>query len=256
MNQFLNQFWKDFRQTAINPVFFLVLGLCTTIWSFVFIRQLFEFARRAGSSSFAQGTQQGYSIHEAVFMSHISITHLLLVFVVPILTMRLVAEEKKLGTFDLLMTAPVASTTIVLGKFFAAYCAILSVIAVSFLYPFVISWFAEFNMSLLLCSYLGLAFAMAVYTAIGLFSSSMTRSIVLSAFVGVALTISLFVLSSNFSQISDSDLATYLAFSGHFEKFFLGNLVSSSVVYFLVLTAFFIFLSQRMFEFARGGEFK
>ena len=254
MNQFFNQFWKDFRQTVTDPVFFLVIGLCSAIWGFVFPRHLFEFAGVVGVSPFAQGGQQGYNIHETVFMSHLSITHLLLLFTVPILTMRLIAEEKKLGTFSLLLTAPITSTKIVLGKFFAAYCVVLLVVAVSFLYPMSVSLFTEFSIKLLLSSYLAIALLMAVYTAIGLFSSSLTSSILLSVFFGVALSVSLHFINvgtqSDNEQISG--IASYLSLARHLENFFRGNLVSSSTLFFLIMSGFFIFLTQRVIESSRG----
>ena len=256
MRQFLSQFKKDFRQTLVNPVFFLMAGLCCAIWGFVFPRRLFEFSRVAGVTPFADqgGLTGGYNIYETVFVNHLSLTHLLLLFIVPIFTMRLISEEKKLRTFDLLMTAPITSTKIVLGKFFAGYAVVLILVFLSFLYPFSTSWFVEFNVRLLVSAYLSIALLMAVYTAIGLFSSSLSASVMLSVFLGIIFSVSLHFISLG-EGFSDhpfySSAMEYLSISTHLDSFFRGNILSSSVFFFLILAGFFVFMTQRVIESSR-----
>lgn len=256
MRQFFNQFKKDFKQVLFTPVFFLMAGLCSSIWSFVFPRQIFEFARKAGISSFAQqgGMEGGANIYGTVFVSQLSLTHLLLLFIVPIFTMRLIAEEKKLRTFDLLLTAPITSTKIVLGKFLAAYSIILILVTVSFLYPLSTIWFAEFNINLLVSAYLSIALLMGIYTAIGLFSSSLTSSVMLSVFLGIIFSVSLHFISlgGQFSNNSIySSIAEYLSISTHLDGFFRGNIMSSSILFFFIITGFFLFITQRIIESSR-----
>ena len=256
MRQFFNQFNKDFKQIFFSPVFFLMAGLCCSMWGFIFPRKLFEFSRVVGVSPFAQGGMQGggANIYETVFISHLSFTHLLLLFIVPIFTMRLISEEKKLRTFDLLLTAPITSTKIVLGKFLAAYSVVLILVTLSFLYPFSTSWFAEFNIGLLMSAYLAIALLMGIYTAIGLFSSSLSQSIMLSVFLGIIFSVSLHfvnlggLISNNsvYSAIMD-----YVSISTHLESFFRGNIVSSSIVFFFIVVGFFLFMTQRVIESSR-----
>ena len=252
MSQFFNQFRKDFRQTLVNPVFFLMGGFCCAIWSFVFPRMLFEFARVAGVPSFSGGG--GLNIYEKVFNSYIGLIHILLLFIVPVFTMRLIAEEKKLRTFDLLLTAPITSTKIVLAKFFAAYAVVLILVGCSLIYPMMTVWFVEFNVNLLLSAYLSIALLMAVYTAIGLFSSSLSSSIMLSVFLGVAFSVALhFVgLGGQFSnQPLYSAMMEYLSISTHLGHFFRGNIMSSSILFFIIVAGFFVFLTQRVIESSR-----
>lgn len=255
MRQFYNQLRKDFKQIFFNPVFFLMSGLCCSIWGFVFPRKIFEFSRIAGVNPFAQGGMGGgYNIYETVFISHISLTNILLLFIVPIFTMRLIAEEKKLRTFDLLLTAPITSTKIVLGKFFAAYAVVLILVTLSFLYPLSTYWFAEFNIALLASAYLSIALLTGVYTAIGLFSSSLTSSIMLSVFLGVIFSISLFFVALGgqfFSNPVYSAVADYLSISTHLDSFFRGNVVSTSIIFFFIVIGFFLFMTQRVIESSR-----
>ena len=255
MRQFLNQFKKDFKQTCFNPVFFLMAGLCCAIWGFVFPRKLFEFSRVAGVNPIAQeGMGGGYNIYETVFISHISLSNLLFLFIVPIFTMRLIAEEKKLRTFDLLLTAPITSTKIVLGKFLAAYSVILILVTISLLYPLSTSWFVEFNIPLLASAYISIALLTGVYTAIGLFSSSLSSSIMLSVFLGIIFSIALFFVGLGgqfFSNPVLSSVAEYLSVSTHLDGFFRGNIVSSSIIFFFIVIGFFLFMTQRVIESSR-----
>ena len=255
MRQFFNQFKKDFNQIFFSPVFFLMAGLCSSIWSFVFPRQIFEFARKVGVSSFTQGGMEGgANIYGTVFISQLSLTHLLLLFTIPIFTMRLIAEEKKLRTFDLLLTAPITSTKIVLGKFLAAYAVVLILVTVSFLYPISTMWFTEFNIGLLISAYVSIALLMGIYTAIGLFSSSLSASIMLSVFLGIMFSVSLHFISlgGQFSNNSIySSIAEYLSISTHLDGFFRGNVASSSVLFFFIIAGFFLFMTQRIIESSR-----
>ncbi len=256
LNQVFHQFWKDFRSIALHPVFFLVAGAVTSIWSVVFPRLVFTFARRFGVSPFSHGgMERGMSLHETVFQNHLSITHILLLFMVPVLTMRLIAEEKRSGSFDLLLTSPVSATQIVLGKFFAAYSATLLLLFLSVLYPFLTLAFAQFNVFLLLSAYLSIALLLAVFVAMGLFASSLTSSSVLSAFIGVALSLSLHFMDVG---VQDSaypfwnDVISYLSVNRHMGNFFNGHVITSSLAFFVILTGFFVFLTQRSIEATRG----
>ena len=256
MRQFFNQWQKDFRQTVYNPVFFVVTGLCAAILGFVFPRRLFEFALVAGVSPLSQRSMggAGYNIYETVFINHLSLTHLLLMFIIPILTMRLIAEEKKLRTFELLMASPITSTKIVLAKFAAGYSAALLLVLLSFSFPFLTGWFADFSFRLLVSAYASIALLVGIYTAIGLFASSLTESVMLSVFMGIAFNISLHFVSMG-AEFSDNPVYAavlqYLSLSSHLEGFFRGNIVTSSILFFVLVTGFFLFMTQRIIESSR-----
>ena len=251
MRQFIHQVQKDFKQIIFQPVFFLMAGLCCSIWSFQFPRYLFEFARKAGPMPYSRG---GYNIYETVFINHLSSTHLLLLFIVPVFTMRLIAEEKKLKTFDLLLTAPISSTKIVMAKFLSAYSAVLILATLSFLYPFSTAWFADFSFPLLISAYASVALLMGIYTAIGLFASSLTSSVMLAVFLGLIFSVALHFVGLG-GQLSDhplySAIAEYLSVSAHLDGFFRGHISTSSILFFFIFAGFFLFMTQRIVESSR-----
>ena len=257
MNQLFYQFLKDFRSVIWHPVFFLIAGVCALIWGFSFPREMVKFASRVGVSPF-DTRGGGYNIHETVFQQHLSLTHLLLLFTIPILTMRLIAEEKKTGSFEWLLSVPITSTKIVMGKYMAAFSCVVVLLLLSLLLPLstlVMFKNFSFNVPHLLSAYLAVALLAMVYTAIGLFSSSLTRSAVLSAFMGLAFSVALHFIrmeSHDSPHPFLNNVISYLSLSRHLGHFFRGYVSSGSVMFFLILTGFFIFLTQRSIEAARG----
>src|SRR3989338_3216813 len=114
---------KDLRNLLTNPLFYVISGLCTILWSYSYMRNLLQFAQRS-QAMMQPGMETGLNLQREVFLMHISQINLLFVFVVPALTMRLLAEEKRMRTYDLLLTSPVSATQIALGKFLAGWGAV------------------------------------------------------------------------------------------------------------------------------------
>lgn len=247
---------KDLKSLLFSPMFFILSSLITAIISFLYLRSLDVFIAK---SNYALGGMPGaeanMNLHYEVFASLISFVNIVLVFVVPILCMRLLAEEKRLRTYDLLLTAPITALDIALGKFLAGFGVIVALIATTALYPFGSLAFADFYPGPVITSYIGLTCMGGVYVAIGLFASSLTGSLFISAFVGIIFNlIVLVVLGQSASAVNDPALSAvfeHLSVNQHFIGFLKGNIKISSVVYYLSLMGLFIFVSQRVIESSR-----
>lgn len=239
---------KDLRAVLWSPIFMLITGLCTVIWSNSYIRVFYRFAE----DSMNAGPSGEMSLQRYVFNAHISLVNLLLIFVVPALTMRLLAEEKKQRSFDLLLTAPVTSTQIVLGKFIAGLGIVSVLLGVSLLYPLITRAAADYSMSLLLLSYFGLFLVAAMYVSVGLFASSLTESVMLSVVMGLSFNILIWFIgqgadsSEGFAKILD-----HVATVQHFFNFLIGSVKLTSLVYFASVVGLFVFLTQRVVESSR-----
>ena len=247
--------WRDFSQIGISPLFFSLTGLFCGFLSYVFPRELFRFADSYAMPAFQQFGGQEKNIHFAVFVSHVSLINLLLLFCVPALTMKLLAEERKNRTFDLLMTAPISSFHIVAGKYLALLGLVFCFLTITSLYPLMVAVFpAEIPFGPLLASYIGLFFLAALYAATGLFASSLTGSAFLSVIIGVILNIALWFISQG-QDFSDNPLFTsimeYLSLGSHLTSFIKGSLTVSSFVFFTSSVFFFLFLVYRVIEFGR-----
>ncbi len=239
--------WKDFKSLVNSPLFFFLAGACCAIWSINFLNLLGDFAQRQmfGAES---------SIHFTVFLSHLSTVNIILLFAIPALTMKLLAEEKKMRTYDLLLTAPITATDIVMGKFLAGYGAALLLLTISFLYPLATSLVSDFHFGPLLTSYFGLSLLLAIYVSVGLFSSSLTQSVMFSVILGVIFILGLWFMSQGIN-VSDNPtvqtLMQHISLGEQFSGFIRGSLRVSSVVFFVSTAVLFVFLTQRVVESSR-----
>ncbi len=245
---------QDFKRLVLSPLFFFWAGISFILLSYNFPRDLFRFASSYALSGFGQPPGQEGNIHFEVFVGHISYINLLFLMTVPIFAMRLLAEEKRNHTFDLLMTSPVSSLQLILGKYLSLLAVILLFLAFSLVYPLSTGFFADLPFRLLLISYLGLFLLALTYCSAGLFASSLTQSLFLSAFIGVILNISFWFLSppgQAFASPLLTDIMSYLSLVQHLGNFIKGSLAINSLVFFFSLIALFLFLALKTVEMAR-----
>lgn len=243
--------WKDLKALLTSPLFYIVAGVGTVLWSYSYMRILLEFAER--SRMFSQpGMESGPNIQNTVFMAHISQTNLLFIFVLPALTMRLLAEEKRMRTYDLLLTSPVSATQIAVGKFLAGWGAALALAFISMMYPLSTRVVAEFPMGPLLSAYAGLALVAGVYVAVGLFASSLTESIMLSVILGLMFNLFLWFIPQGAGEAQFyTPVLEYMSLGQHFWNFIVGAVKLNSAVFLISIIALFVFLTQRVVESTR-----
>ncbi|MGB8957516.1 MAG: ABC transporter permease subunit [Candidatus Aminicenantales bacterium] len=193
---------------------------------------------------------QQVNINEMVFSHLFHDMTVILILVAPLLTMRLLAEEKKSGTDELLFTSPLSVGEIVLGKYIAALVmwtimlgltALLSIFAFAYGNPELAPW---------LTGYLGLFLMGALFIAIGLFFSSLTENQIVAAFLTVVTLLLLLVLNWVTSSGGGSWRAVlgYLSFSGHFEDMTRGILDTKDIVYYLTFSFFSLFLAHSVIQ--------
>ena len=248
--------WKDFKTLASTPLFFIVAGLCSLVWSFMYWRVLDLFSAMSLQYSFRNRGQgeEGLSLHFEMFVKHISLVNFLMIIAVPALTMRLIAEEKKLRTYDLLLTSPVTATQIALGKYFAGLLSVSALLLISFLYPLSTAFVAEIQWGPLLSSYLGLFMISATYVAVGLFASSMTSSVVLAVIMALIFNVGLWFVGSG-AEMAQGDLSkaifNHLSVGEHFLGFIKGSVELTALVFFSSIIFLCCFLTQRVIESSR-----
>ena len=247
---------KDFFQIISSPMFFVILGVSCFFWSFVYVRSLIVFASESMAMSVQRAQEGGgMNIHYYVFFPLLAQVNLLLLFIVPALTMRLFSEERKMNTFDLLMSSPLTSTQIVIGKFCAAYKCSLIIVFVSFIYILLTAFFADFSWKVPLLSYLGLLLLTAVYVSLGVLASSLSSSLVLSTILGVIFNVFIWIITNQIKDISDNPIfifiVDYLNVPSHFEQFVMGKFVISSFCFFVIIITFLIFLTVKVIDVLR-----
>lgn len=174
----------------------------------------------------------------------------LLLFTTPAITMRLLAEEQRLGTMELLLTAPVRDWELVVGKWLGGFLFLLTIFAVTWLYPIFLNQIVDpgIDQGPLITGYLGVILFTASLVAIGVAVSSLfsNQIAVFFATVGVYLLLWLISLPSQASgSATANELLRYLDFSDHFyNTFYQGIIDVSDVIYYLSLTALALFLGS------------
>ena len=167
-----------------------------------------------------------------------------------VLTMRLIAEERKMGTWELLLTVPVRDVDIIMGKFFGSLAVLVSMFALTAYYPILLAVLGDPDLGPILTSYLGLLLLGSASIAVGIFASSLTSNQLVSAVVCGGILFALWFLGSlaDFAPGPVGDLLSYVSLSSHFPDLMRGIVDTRAVVYYLSVTAIFLFMAIRSTE--------
>lgn len=175
----------------------------------------------------------------------------LLIFLIPIMTMRIWSEEKKQKTDQLLLTAPVTTADVVLGKFWAAMCVFLISLALTLVYPLLAALYGTSEPAITIGNYVAIILAAGAYIAISQFMSSLTESQIVSALLSMV-TLAFFLILNVIFSVTDIDIisriAGFLSIIVRFVSFTQGIFSLSDVIYFISLTVVFLFFTSRVIE--------
>lgn len=188
-----------------------------------------------------------FFVGQATLETFFNVAYWTLFFFIPALTMRLLAEERKTGTIELLLTKAVTDRAVVVGKFLSTF--LLIAIALLFTIPYVITVANLGNLDIgqVICGYAGLLLLSSAYISIGIYASSITSNQIVafltSLFIGLFFQIIFGVLSSNFSGFLGQLMST-LSLSNHYESVVRGVVDTRDVIYFLSIVLLGLFLSE------------
>ena len=176
-------------------------------------------------------------------------------FFIPALTMRIFSEEKRSGSMETLVTLPVTSMDIVLGKYLTSFISSVVLLVPTLFYAVTCAIFGNPDFGPIIGGYLGAILLAASFSAIGVFASSVTKNQILSFFIGLAVCICL-CLMGMFIRLIPSGLVgifTFFSATSHFDSISRGIVDTRDLVYFLTLTALFFGLTVRTVENAKRG---
>jgi ABC-2 type transport system permease protein len=170
---------------------------------------------------------------------------LVFLFVVPAITMRLLAEEKKAGTIELLTTKPIHDWEIVTGKFFAAWMLIGVALLPTLIYYITIAFLGDIDNGPVIGGYIGLMLMAGVYVAVGLLASSITENQIIAFIVGLLFIFALFLMDKVLIFIPEFMISVveYLGIDFHFSNIARGVIDTRDIVYFLSLLGFSLYLT-------------
>ncbi|MBI2328288.1 MAG: ABC transporter permease subunit [Chloroflexi bacterium] len=178
---------------------------------------------------------------------------ILLLLFAPLLTMRLLAEERKLGTIELLLTAPVRDSEIILGKFLGGLGILTVMLGLTLYYPLLLIIFGDPVMGPIGAGYLGLLLLGYTALAIGIFTSSLTSNQIVAAVVAIGILLALYFVgfAASFLPEALGEVIGYFSLSNYFPDFMRGIVDTRGIIYYLSITALFLFLAIRSLENSR-----
>ena len=224
--------WKESKSYFSTPMAYIVAAGFLALTGIFFVSDV--------TGPFPQTSVRGFIGWAGFFV----------LFLSPILTMRLLAEEQKSGTLELLLTAPVRDWEVVVGKYVASFLALIATFALTLYYVFLLYYFGDPDTGPVLSAYFGLFLQGSSALAVGLMASSLSGNQIVAAVVGIAVLLTLGFLDQVADLVSGvtADVLNGLSINAHFEDFSRGVVDTSHVVYYLSLTAVFLFLTVRSLE--------
>jgi ABC-2 type transport system permease protein len=243
-------FRKELRLYFSSPVAYVVTAFFLLIsgWFFTNIFQFFHLQ----SMQSAMNPMMGQSLNpsEAVMRPLLTNMSVVLLFFIPMLTMRLFAEEKKQGTMELLLTYPVRDGEILAGKYLAAGVLYVLLLVLTLLYPAMLASFTRLEWASVLTGYLGLILVGASFLAIGVFISSLTENQIAAGFSTFAVLLVLWVIGwgAEFASGGWRTLIQYLSIIEHMDGFAKGVVDTKDLVYYLSAIALALFLTLRSLD--------
>ena len=240
---------KEWKTYFITPAAYVVLALFAFISAFFFYNMLAVFVMQSLAGGFGGAN---LNVNTQVLQPLTFDVGITLLFLLPMLTMRLYAEEMRSGTMELLKTAPVRRLEIILGKFLAAFGLLLLLLLIVVLYIAVLAHYGAPDLREAAVSLLGLALLGASFLSIGALISSFTRNQIVAGVITFSLFLVLWIADWPVAYSSGpvAKVVAYLSVTAHLQNFTQGVLDLKDVIFYLSLILAGLFLTARRMELA------
>jgi ABC-2 type transport system permease protein len=249
MRNVLVIFKKELKSYFASPIAYLLLTIFAVIFGFFFYSAT-RFFILQGMQMQMMGRGMPMDVNEYVIRPLLTNASVIGLFLIPMITMRLYAEEKRSGTIELLMTSPVRDLEIVLGKWLAALVLYAAILGISGINLGILYAFGRPDWKPILVGYLGLLLQGGCLLALGIFISTTTKNQIIAGGATFAVCLMLWVLDwvSAYDQSAWAKVISYLSVVTHFEPFSKGVIDSKDVIFYLSMIFFGLFLTARSVE--------
>lgn len=230
-------FKREFNAYFASPIGYVFIAMFYCVSGFFFFLQ-----------NLASGSAELRYVYSMLFTCS--------ALLMPILTMRMLSEDKRQKTDQILLTAPIGLMSLLLGKFLAAMLVYVIAISMTLVYALVLSVFVSINWAVIISSYFGILLLGAALIAVGMFISSLTESQLVAAIVTIVVDLALLLVDSLASVMPTTalqNMVSGLSLSNHYGNFTMGILDFSDTFFFLSIIALFLFLTSRVLEKRRWG---
>ncbi len=224
---------KEFRTYFDSPVAYIIITAYLLLVNFLYLWTFFV-------------------VGQADMRPFFGFMPFILLFFVPSISMRQWAEERKMGTLEILLTTPVREVDVVLGKFLSSMGLLAMMLLLTFNIPLLLSYLGDPDWGMIICGYLGSLLMGASYMAIGLFASSLSENQIVAFIVSIAICTFMLILGEWFFLMMVPDMLVpvfdYLGLGTHFESMSRGVVDSRDIVYYLSVVGVFLYLNVNTVE--------
>lgn len=240
---------KELRSYFASPVAYLLLTMFAVIFGFFFWSSLRYFVY-VGMESQMRGQSFPMNLNEQLIRPLLSNVSVIGLFFIPMITMRLFAEEKRMGTIELLATSPIRDIEVIVGKWLAAmalYSCLLVFTAINFAFLF---RYGNPDWKPLAIGYLGLLLQAGALLAVGTFISTLTKNQIIAGAATFGVCLLLWVLEwiTGFDTSTWAKVLSYLSVVTHFDSFGKGVIDTKDAIYYVTVIFFGLFLTSRSME--------
>jgi ABC-2 type transport system permease protein len=239
---------KELKSYFSSPIAYIVIGLWALMYGYFFVALLNFFVRQSMQmNQFGMQGPQAMNVNQQLIRPLLQNVLILILFLMPMVTMRSYSEEKRSGTIELLLTSPITDFEIVLGKFFGAMALYGTMLAVTLIHIGLLFVYGHPEWKPIATAYLGLLLMGGCFIAVGLFISSLTKNQIVAGMVTFAVFLMLWIITwiGSFSGPTVDKLTQYLSIVDHFDDFGKGVLDTTHLIYYVSFITFGLFLTAK-----------
>jgi ABC-2 type transport system permease protein len=237
---------KEFRSYFASPIAYILLGLFSLMFGYFFYAFLMAFVQQS-EQMMQFGGGGSANVNQMMIRGLFQNAAVIILFVMPIITMRTYSEEKRSGTIELLLTSPVTDIEIIVGKFLGALSLYGAMLLVTMIYIAILFRIGNPEWRPIVAGYLGLLLMGGCFLSVGLFISSLTKNQIVAGFLTFATFLMFWIINwmGESSGPTTRDVLNYLSITEHFEDFSRGIIDTKNLVYYLSFITFGLFLTAK-----------
>ena len=240
---------KEVRGYFVSPIAYVLLVFFTLLFGWFYIASLNLMLQLSGGN-FGMGGPQVVNVNEFMIRPLFGNTAVILLFLLPMLTMRSYAEEKRSGTIELLLTSPLSDFQIIIGKFVGALALYALMLALTFIHISILFWYGEPEWGPIISGYLGLFLMGSAFISIGLAISSMTKNQIVAGVSRFAFLLLFWIINwiGDASGSTTQTVLAYLSILEHFDDFSKGVIDTTHVTYYASFIGLGLFLTAKSMD--------
>jgi len=237
---------KELKSYFASPIAYIVIGFFTLLFGF-FYYSLLVFFDRQSMQMMGMGAQPPQNVNDQFIRPLFLNVSVILLFILPMITMRTYSEEKRSGTIELLLTSPITDLQIIMGKFFGAMALFVVMLVATLPHIGIVFMLGTPEWLPVATGYLGILLMGGCFISLGLLISSLTSNQIVAGMITFAVFLMLWVINwiSSFVGPTAQSVLDYLSITGHLDDFTRGIIDTKHLVYYLSFILFGLFLTAR-----------